>query len=73
MQEPIDIALLAQEARERGYTSKELVIRRLYQIVQRNREYVKRRVASGRGYLSYTEMTAEDSLVIALAIYLLEE
>jgi hypothetical protein len=73
MQEQIDVAQLAREARELGYTSKDLVINRLMRILVRNQGYVKRRVAQGRGTLSHTETTAEDSLVIALAIQMLQE
>ena len=73
MQEQVDVALLAAEARQLGYVSKDLVINRLLRIIARNQAYVKRRVGRGAGSLSHTETTAEDSQVLALAIQMLEE
>jgi hypothetical protein len=73
MQEQIDVAQLAREARELKYTSKDQVINRLLRIIARNQSYVKRRVEQGKAHLPFTVETAEDSQVIALAIQMLEE
>ncbi len=69
----IDINDLAEDANKLGYTTKDQVINRLMRIIQRNHGYVKRRINTGRGHLSHTETTAEDTVVIGLAIKMLQE
>jgi hypothetical protein len=71
--EDIDIGQLAQEARELGYNTKEQVVNRLMRKLARDQGYVKRRIATGRAHLSHTETTAEDALVLALAIEMLQK
>lgn len=67
----INIAELADKARQLGYTNKELVINRLLRRINRDQSYLQYRHSRGR-HTSHDDATAEDMVVTALAIELLQ-
>jgi len=69
--ETVDYHGLAEEARRLGYTTKEQVITRLLRRISRDQSYLEYRHRRGRR-TSHDDVTAEDAVVTALAIEMLE-
>lgn len=68
----VDIHALAEDARRLGYTSREQVINRLTRRIVRDQSYLERRKSRGT-HTSHDDTTAEDAVVLALAIEMLQE
>ena len=67
----LNLPALVEEARELGYDDKARVINRLQRMIVRNQQYIayrQRRQRTG----AYNETVSEDSVVLAMAIDLLE-
>ena len=67
-----DLEDMAEEARQLGMVTRQLVIERLRRKIARDYGHLQYRRDSGR-HTSYDEITAEDDLILALAIQMLKE
>lgn len=65
----IDIIGLAAHAKSLGFDSPERIVKRIEQIIARNKVYVSRPYRQGRSFNTTVE---EDNAVLAAAIVLLE-
>lgn len=70
-QDDIDVMSLAMQAKQIGYGDIDQVVARLKEIIARNANYLKYRERKGL-HNAYNDVVAEDSLVLAAAIVLLE-
>jgi hypothetical protein len=71
MQEDIpDYRAMAKTAQGIGYTTRELVAKRLLRKIMRDESYLKRREARGT-HTSHDDTTIEDDFVTALAVAML--